>query len=134
MFVQPNVVLAADTEKVLYNVESPKGVFIQHVNGSLFTTNDWTAGGYSNDEANGVAVINDACKFVIAKVDIGYRRWQNTATLIEGIPTYVEEDDAETDFNGVTNTALMTDSPVQSYCTGYTFPNGQKGYVGAAGE
>lgn len=131
-----NLVLVADTDTVLYDVPILKGVFIQHVNGRLFPRVDWIAGGYSNDEANGVAIIDDACKFVIAKTDsvAQNRSWQATATLIEGISTHTEEANAITDFYGVANTDLMTNSNLKSFCTSYSFPNGKKGYVGAAGE
>ena len=44
------------------------GVYIQHVNGSLYTESEWTAGGYSNDSANGVAILSETVHaFVIAK-------------------------------------------------------------------
>lgn len=69
MEIQPNVVLVGDEARILYNVEPqlPKGAFIQHIDGKLYTTDQWSAMGFTNDEANGVAVISDNAKFVIAK-------------------------------------------------------------------
>lgn len=112
----------------------PNGIYIQHIDGRLFKTEEWTLIGYPNDEANGVAVVSDACRFVIAKTEKQYINWQNTATLIEGVATFTSLESAITDFDGVNNTDLMTDSPAKGYCSGYTFPNGQQGYLGSAGE
>lgn len=138
MFVRPNVVLVADTGNVFYNAAPPNGIYIQHIDGNLHTEADWTNGGFSNDEANGVAVITDNARFVIAKNDLGEIVWSSdTSTLVDGILTVTNKTTALTDFAGHNNTQLMlaTDTSGAGYsCANYTFPNGQKGYLPALGE
>lgn len=141
MFIQPNIVLVADTGKVLYNVDAPKGVFIQHIDGSLFTTNDWTAGGYSNAEANGVAILDTEAKFVISKKNVtansGKPKWGD-AVLINNIVTTTSSATAKKDYAGFDNTAGIIKQASNTWaayhCNAYVFPNGQKGYLPALGE
>ena len=132
---KPNVVLADGV--IRYNL--PKlGAYIQHIDGTLYDEEGWTNGGFSNDEANGVAVITTKASFVIAKTDIGQRSWSaNTSTLVDGILTTTDSANALTDFAGYDNTQLMlaTDTSGAGYsCANYTFPNGDKGYLPALGE
>lgn len=135
IFDHPNVVLTGDTGSVLYNVAS---VAIQHVDGTLYTIDGWTAGGFTNDLANGVAVIDSACQFVIAKNLIAEEvRWGG-ADIAAGITTTTSQERAVEDFAGVTNTAVAgnysyADDGI-NLCRNYTFPNGQKGYMPALGE
>lgn len=138
MFVKPNVVLVEDTGSVLYNVDS-SGVYIQHVDGTLYTTDEWTAGGFTSDLANGVAVIDAACQFVVAKnlVSSSGVKWL-PSYLAEGVMTTTTMSIAETDYAGVENTAAIVATGITSgagiSCADYTFPNGQKGYLPALGE
>lgn len=138
MSAVPNVVLVGDTGRVIYNVLN--GVFIQHIDGSLYTTDEWTAGGFANDQANGVAVGEGTVKFVIAKEDVSTSKksWSsNTSNLLEGVITTSEANIAKTDYAGAENTAIIaaTDTSGAAYsCSNYTFPNGSKGYVPALGE
>lgn len=138
MFDSPNVVLVADTKNVLYNVPKTQGVYIQHIDGKLYDEAGWTNGGFSNDEANGVAVITAKASFVIAKTDLGQMAWSsNTSILVDGILTSSDSATALTDFAGYNNTQLMlaTDTSGAGYsCANYTFPNGNKGYLPALGE
>lgn len=138
MFDSPNVVLAADTGKVMYNVPSPKGVYIQHIDGRLFTTDAWTAGGFSNDEANGVAVISDNAKFVIAKTALANAAWSsNTSKAVEGVMLTSDLATAKTDYAGAANTALIAENDTSGAalaCANFTFPNGARGYLPALGE
>lgn len=139
MFVSPNVVLIESTGSVLYNVAPPKGVMVQHIDGKLYTVNEWTGGGFSNDLANGIAVITDATRFVIAKNDLSaQKQWSsNTSNVIIGIMSTSNKDEAKTDFSGYANTELMlvTDTKGAGYsCANFIFPNGSKGYLPAAGE
>lgn len=139
IFDTPNVVLAADTGKVLYNVGPPSGVFIEHVNSSLYTLENWTAGGFPSSEANGVAVIAEECSFVIAKEQMSNKKgWAEPSDVaIEGVTLTSSSSAARTDFNGEANTALMlaqTTGGAAHTCANYTFPNGRKGYLPALGE
>lgn len=114
------------------------GVSIQHIDGTFYTANDWTAKGFSNDEANGVAVNTEECKFVIAKVQFEGILWSSdSSNLVDGILTTTTQSIARTDLAGPANTALMlaTDTSGAAYvCSNYTFPNGAKGYLPALGE
>ena len=134
----PNVIYVNDTKSVLYNY-FPKGVFIQHVDGRVFSTNAWTEGGFANDQANGVVVSTDDARFVIAKDNVSTSmKWSsNTSTLVDGILTSTDATVAKTDFAGQENTNLMlaTDTSGAGYsCANFTFPNGAKGYLPALGE
>ena len=114
------------------------GVSIQHIDGTFYTANDWTAKGFSNDEANGVAVNTEECKFVMAKVQFENIFWSSdSSNLVDGILTTTTRSIASTDLAGPANTALMlaTDTSGAAYvCSNYTFPNGAKGYLPALGE
>lgn len=134
--VKPNVVLVADTGNVYYNVT--KGIFIQHTDGTLYTTEEWTAGSFTSDLANGVAVCDVACSFVIAKADddAGAIVWgSNTSSAISGVMLTSDEETAKTDYAGDSNTELIAATRGAAYeCANYAFPNGQKGYLPALGE
>jgi hypothetical protein len=137
MSVLPNVVLVSDTGKVLYNVQ-PSGVYIQHIDGELYTTDEWTARGFSNEEANGVAVGQGDISFVVSKEKGVSLQWcSDTENAVEGLAVISNAADAEKDYNGVANTALIAGidtSGAANYCANYTFPNGAKGYLPAFGE
>ena len=126
------------------------GVYIQHVNGALYTESEWTAGGYANSDANGVAVLGGDASFVVAKTgqgvndDIDYGGYGKT---INGIATTTVEEEALLDFEGLNNTLKIIDqlggytdsegitgAPAAEACASYTFPNGKKGYLPALGE
>lgn len=115
------------------------GVYIQHINRKLYTTSEWESGAFSNDDANGVALITDNAKFVIAKADIGISMaWSsNSSSLVDGIVTSSDLDSVKNDFAGYANTQLMlaTDTSGAGFsCANFTFPNGDKGYLPALGE
>lgn len=132
---KPNVVLAEGV--IGYNL-TKLGVYIQHIDGTLYDDDGWTNGGFSNDEANGVAVITANASFVIAKTDLGKMAWSsNTSSLVDGIMATTDGATAKTDFAGYNNTQLMlaTDTRGAGYsCANFTFPNGDKGYLPALGE
>lgn len=137
MSVTPNVVLVGETGKVVYNAFN--GVYIQHIDGSLYTTDEWTAKGFANEQANGVAVGKGSAKFVIAKEYINsYMAWSSdTSNLVNGIVTTEDSSVAKKDYDGAKNTKLIAaiDTSKAAYsCANYVFPNGQKGYLPALGE
>lgn len=138
VFNSPNVVLIGNTGEVKYNVPPLYGVYIQHIDGAFYDEAGWTNGGFSNDEANGVAVITAKASFVIAKTDLGQMAWSsNTSSTVDGILTTADKTTALTDFAGYDNTQLMlaTDTSGAGYsCANFTFPNGGKGYLPALGE
>lgn len=137
MFVKPNVVLIGDTGSVLYNVELPNGVYIQHIDGNLLTTEQWTAGGFANEEANGVAVISDNARFVIAKTRFTTIKWSTEASAVEGVVLTNDKNTALADYSGATNTELIATIYAEgaaNTCKNFTFPNGAKGYLPSLGE
>ena len=113
------------------------GVFIQDTTGKLWTSSAWDG----SATPNGVAVLTDACEFVIAlseKSSIpidseGYSSSMNL-TMYSSISTAIKN------YSGSSNTTAMvsaygnTTSEAAGYCRGFTFPNGKKGYLGSAGE
>lgn len=116
-----------------------RGVFIQHKNGHyLYTIDTWKALGWGEQYANGIAVVYDGVGFVIAKTGLGYLPWSSDASnLVDGILTTTSNAEAEKDFAGAANTALMlaTDTSGAAYaCNNYTFPSGAKGYLPSLGE
>lgn len=135
---RPNVSLVNEPFTTYYNKYIPLGVFIQHIDGTLYTEADWTSGGFSNDEANGVAVSTENARFVIAKTSFKNKVWSSdTNTLVSGILTTTSKIEAYTDVKGYGNTQLMlaTDTSGAAYaCANYIFPNGEKGYLPAYGE
>ena len=131
--------LISSTGEVKYDKGLPAGIFIQHIDGNLYTTDAWTAGGFPNEQANGVAVVASECAFVIAKNDVSSSTYwaSDTSTLIDGVITAVDKAAAQADFSGAENTALITslDTSKAAYlCANFTFPNGKKGYLPASGE
>lgn len=132
-YVTPNVSLVGKS------VEYTKiiGVFIQHINGQLFTSEEWDANGYSAADANGVAVCDPSMQFVVAKSYFTAAWSSNTSELVEGISTTDSAVDALKDARGKENTMLMlaTDTSGSAYlCNEYIFPNGKRGYLPSAAE
>lgn len=124
-------------------------VYIQHIDGTLYTTDQWTSGGYSNEQANGVAIVRPVSgSFVIAKEESSSNlKWGGYYKTLTDICTTDKKSEALLDNDGAGNTPKIieqltgfTDSygtvgaPAAEYCAGYTFPNGKTGYLGALGE
>lgn len=133
------VSLVSDSDTVVYDKNLNEGVFIQHIDGTLYTTDEWTAGGFVADDANGVAVVDKKCSFVVAKANLNHTApWvRSTSDIVEGVFTAHNVEQAITDYNGVENTASIVkiDNTSAAYeCDNYTFSNGAKGYLGSAGE
>ena len=132
------VSLVTDSDTVVYDKNLNEGVFIQHIDGTLYTTDEWTAGEFVADDANGVAVVDKKCSFVVSKVNIGIAPWvRYTSDIVEGVFTAHNVEQAITDYNGVENTASIVkigNTSAAYECDNYTFSNGAKGYLGSAGE
>lgn len=134
---RPNLVLVNSTKEVLYNA-TPKGVYVEHIDGTLYTESEWKTGGFTGDMANGVAVITDNCRFVIAKEDAATSvKWSEKNVLIQGVTTVSTNEESYKDYNGKANTeAMLVDGnqPAANACNEYVFPNGKIGYLPAMGE
>ena len=131
----PNAVLVEDTKKVLYNIDS-SGVYIQHIDGTLYRREDWIGKGFAQSEANGVAVIAEECAFVVATIK-GSAEWADTPALVEGLPS-LNNELAKKDFEGAKNTSLILaagyETSAAKNCNDYIFPNGTRGYLPSLGE
>ena len=125
------------------------GVYIQHVNGALYTESEWTAGGYANSDANGVAILSETVPaFVIAKQDASSSnlRWGGYGKTVPDIVTSTSSATAVLDYDGAGNTPKIIEylagtndgyvdgAPAAEACAAFTFPNGKKGYLPALGE
>lgn len=116
--------------------ENLLGVFIEDINGKLWTESEWDG----SVEPNGVAVCTENCRFVLALEDAYYSTcmWGSYGTLITGITSVNSSVEAVLDFNGKSNTSAIceqdSNATASIKATEYTFPNGQNGYLGAAGE
>ena len=150
-FITPSAYrIIVDRELIQSNFKynESAGIYIEHVNGTLYTTDEWTAGGFSNDNANGVAVVRPISgSFVIAKEkSSAMLAWGGNDKTITGIVTTTSESEAPLDNDGLGNTTKIieqcngytnnniTGAPAAEYCANFTFPNGKKGYLGALGE
>lgn len=125
--------------------EGKFGVLIYDIDGKLTNPDDWNT--TNNSKAVGVAILTDSCEFVVAKEDArsSYVEWGGYGTDISTLTNYTYAASATTDFDGVNNTSKIIaaignsndgyrDGTAAGDCAAYTFPNGQKGYLGAAGE
>lgn len=130
------------TVKVVYKVIK-LGVFIQGVSGRLYTESEWN----SMEIANGIAIVTEGCKFVVAKENATSSTvyWGGYGTDIPTLTNYGDVTSATADLDGAGNTEKIIaaiGNTADAYRTGsaagdvsaYTFPNGKTGYLGAAGE
>ena len=137
-YVKPNVVLVGDT--ITFNApQILLGVSILHIDGNLYTPEQWTSEGFANELANGVVVNADEACFVIAKNDLDEKmKWSGVVdSEVNGILTSNKNDVALTDFAGQQNTDLivtLSQTGAAAKCASFTFPNGAVGYLPALGE
>lgn len=131
-----------------FNYAEKTDIYIQHIDGTLYTTDDWTSGGYTNEDANGVAVVRPISdSFVIAKEESSSKlAWGGYNKTLTDIVTSSTSSVAVLDNDGAGNTSKIieqltgvtiggvTGAPAAEYCAGCTFPNGKTGYLGALGE
>lgn len=125
-----------DGYKVYVRPNVANGVYIQDVDGNLYTESEWD----TMKVANGIAVVTDECSFVLALEDVGDKpQWSSSSSMVSLTHTDSDEE-AVLDYNGLGNTVEMLNTGVSDentavqYCSDYRFLNGQLGYLGAAGE
>ena len=148
-FVKPNVSYITENNTVYY-VGEQHFVYIQHIDGNLYIPSEWVSYGFSNNEANGVAVVTDAASFVIAKDEFAKVKWQpSSSDFINGV-SYINDSNspsntdyssyiptARTILNGYNDTNLIiatTNEGAAVECYNYVFQNGNRGYLPAIGE
>lgn len=111
------------------------GVFFIDINDNLIDRESWY---YNKDTVVGVALITDKVAIVIPAGSYD-SDWSTRDQLVAGVTTTTNKDTAIRDYKGKANTeaivkALGQNAPAAYYCSNYTFKNGKKGYLMAAGE
>lgn len=113
------------------------GVFIIDTNDNLINKDSWSPD--MQETTVGVALITEKVAIVISTGLHTGLCWSKTNQLVGGVTTTTDKTVAETDYKGKANTeaivkALGQNAPAAYYCSNYTFKNGKKGYLMAAGE
>lgn len=113
------------------------GVFIVDTNDNLINKDSWSP--TMQQTTVGVALITEKVAIVISTGLHTDLCWSKTYQLVEGVTTTTDSTVAATDYKGKANTeaivkALGQNAPAAYYCSNYTFKNGKKGYLMAAGE
>lgn len=118
---------------------APNGVYILHTNGTLYTSDQWKTS--YNQDAVGVALITDNCKFVIAPEESPDGiLWSSVREEVKGCTSTTSSSESKKDYKGLQNTDAIIEKYGNSidyaagWCRNYTFKNGAKGYLGALGE
>ena len=119
---------------------APNGIYILKTDNRLYTKEIWKTDW--NDEAVGVAVLSDNCKFVISKTQSDTMEWGKFGITVSGIVTTTDANTAKKDYAGKDNTEKIvtqlgeSNAAAASYCrnTSNLFPDGRKGYLGSLGE
>lgn len=118
-------------------IEVPNGVYIQDTDGVLWQEAAWDG----SATPNGVAVVADECRFVIAldeEPSICIDRVGDYVSL--SLPVFSTDSEAIADYLGKSNTEVIVSvygydtNEAGGFCVNFTFPNGEQGYLGAAGE
>lgn len=116
------------------------GVFIIDKNDKIYnTTDEFTQSGLPKSDAVGALLVTNNVAIVISKGLHTNLSWSETKQLVGGVTTTTDITVAETDYKGKANTeaivkALGQNAQAAYYCSNYTFKNGKKGYLMAAGE
>lgn len=113
------------------------GVFIIDTNDNLINKDSWSPD--MKETTVGVALITEKVAIVISTGPQTDLSWSETEQLVGGVTTTTDKTVAETDYKGKANTeaivkALGQNAQAAYYCSNYTFKNGKKGYLMAAGE
>lgn len=142
MYVKPKALTY--TPSPLYNREVTftykalkLGVFIIDTNDNLINKDSWSP--TMQQTTVGVALITEKVAIVISTGLHTDLRWSKTYQLVGEVTTTTDSTVAATDYKGKANTeaivkALGQNAPAAYYCSNYTFKNGKKGYLMAAGE
>lgn len=113
------------------------GVFIVDTNDNLINKDSWSL--TMQQTTVGVALITEKVAIVIPTGMTTSLCWSKTDQLVGGVTTTTNSTVAAKDYKGKANTeaivkALGQNAQAAYYCSNYTFKNGKKGYLMAAGE
>lgn len=125
--------------EVVYK-EIPLGIWIQDVNGDLFSSSNWD----NEKVANGIAVATEECQFVMALdvIERDDKTWYGMSRndFVEGCSITNSNID-ELYYTGQSDTYAIiqqagdtSEATAAGACKSYIFPNGQNGYLGSNGE
>lgn len=108
--------------------------FIEDIDGLLYTADEWT----SDLIPNGIACFSSFHRFVLALKDLSdIYAWGGYGTLVEGVNTTTSNsNNLDLGYSDKSNTEILIreiSSPAAIACNSYIFPNGQRGYLPAAG-
>ena len=141
-YIKPKVLMYVPSP--LYNREVTftysalvPGVFIVDTNDNLINKDSWSP--TMQQTTVGVALITKKVAIVISTGITSNLCWSKTDQLVRGVTTTTDSTVAATDYKGKANTeaivkALGQNAQAAYYCSNYTFKNGKKGYLMAAGE
>lgn len=114
------------------------GVYIRHIDGKEYTTDEWTNNGFANDEADCIAVRAGGISFGLnTSGGISTYKWSASAVDVEGLAEFTSSSLALLDYNGKYNTdkiAAQIDSPAVTQCLKKTSPAGNQRYLPSVGE
>lgn len=109
------------------------GIGIQHIDGTLYSLDDWTANSFTVDVANGVSVSIGQHSFIIAKDCITDCIWGGS-----GIDILTSDAVGQGEINTATIVNTIGDNDSGEYAAkavkNYTFPNGKVGFLPSKGE
>lgn len=121
---------------------APNGVYILHTDGNLYFPKMWNKA--DNENAVGVALVSDNCKFVIAPESSDEELQWSKGGVRELVPGVTDENGNTeiryNDFNGKENTQSLIKQYGEStdyaagWCNNYTFKNNAHGYLAGYGE
>lgn len=142
MYVKPKVLKYVPSplynREVTFTYKALKlGAFIIDKNDNLINKDSWSP--TMQETTVGVALITEKVAIVISTGLHTDLRWSETEQLVGGVTTTTDITVAQTDYKGKANTeaivkALGQNAQAAYYCSNYTFKNGKKGYLMAAGE
>lgn len=123
--------------------QATNGTYVYANNGKLYSKEQWDTS--NNENALGVAVVTENCKFVVNKeLPMSYGiPWSDAlhGTDVDGLINYSTSQEAMTDYSGKSNTDIIRNAAPEEdssnnaahYCYAQTL-NGQNGYLPSAGE
>ena len=120
---------------------APNGVYILRTDNRLYTREEWDTSW--NEEAVGVAVIADNCKFVIAPTNLSIENQWSPGGSDDDVygATFSEPENVEyhpssglQNTLAIVNTFGVNGNYAALVCRNYVFKNGEKGYLGSVAE
>lgn len=114
------------------------GVYIQHVDGSLYTGDEWTAEGFANDVGNSIVIISSEAQFGLPMFNLSFGGgvWSTVTNQKLTSSSINNISDALNDYNAYkyNNEIIMSmvSCPAVSACINYTFPDGSNGAMPTA--